>query len=150
MMVANDMDHRWVNGSLGIVKKLTEDRIYVSFGIDKVYEIEPYEFTEQEVTYRDNRIRYDTILSIKQFPLVPAYAITIHKSQGQTYNEVSCDINRCFASGQAYVALSRCVSLNGLHLKSRITSASIKVDPDVLSFYSDQIKNHSLQQQFQP
>ncbi len=144
MMVANDPEHRWVNGTLGIVKKLSEDAIYVSFGENRTYEIHLFEFDEQEVTYANGVISYEKVYSVSQYPLVPAYAITIHKSQGQTYRDVACDIDRCFASGQAYVALSRCASLSGLHLKSRITPTSIKVDREVLEFYRKQISNSVL------
>ena len=141
MMVANDPEHRWVNGTLGIVEKLTEDTIYVSFGKDRTFEIHQFEFDEQEVTYANGVISYEKVYSVSQYPVVPAYAITIHKSQGQTYRDVACDIDRCFASGQAYVALSRCASLAGLHLKSRITPTSIKVDREVLDFYREQVSN---------
>ena len=134
MMVANDPEHRWVNGTLGIVKQLTNDRILVAIN-KQICEIHPMDFTEQEITYVDGKITYEDILKIKQYPIVPAYAITIHKSQGQTYQNIVCDIDRCFASGQAYVALSRCASLNGLHLKKPISGASIRVDRSVVDFY---------------
>lgn len=146
MMVANDPEHKWVNGSMGIVKELTEDGIQVSFGENRVYDILPFEFDEQEITYVNGKIAYEKIYSIMQYPVVPAYAITIHKSQGQTYSKVACDIDRCFASGQAYVALSRCASLEGLHLKSLITPASIKVDREVLDFYREQVAKDILKQ----
>ena len=144
MMVANDPEHRWVNGSMGIVKALTQDGIQVSFGENRAYDVQPFEFDEQEITYVNGKIAYEKIYSVMQYPVVPAYAITIHKSQGQTYSKVACDIDRCFASGQAYVALSRCASLEGLHLKSMITPASIKVDRDVLDFYREQVANDIL------
>ena len=146
MMVANDPEHRWVNGTMGIVKELSKDTIQVSFGRNRVYDVTPFEFDEQEITYDNGKIVYDKIFSVMQYPVVPAYAITIHKSQGQTYSKVACDIDRCFASGQAYVALSRCASLEGLHLKSRITPASIKVDRDILDFYKQQIALDILKQ----
>ena len=142
MMVANDPAHRWVNGTLGIVKSLSEDAIYVSFGQDKVYEILRQEFDEYEIKYKNNELDYEIIYSVSQYPLIPAYAITIHKSQGQTYKNVACDVNNCFATGQAYVALSRCVSLEGLHLKSKITAGNIMVDHDIVDFYQTQLKRN--------
>lgn len=145
MMVANDPEHRWVNGTLGIVERLTEDSIYVSFGQNRTYEIHPFEFDEQEVTYINGEILYEKVFSVSQYPIVPAYAITIHKSQGQTYRNVACDVDRCFANGQAYVALSRCASLEGLHLKKRIKHSSIKVDSEILAFYKEQVSNSILQ-----
>ena len=144
MMVANDTEKRWVNGTVGIVSGLSKDSIVVSLDTGE-FELEPVEFDEQEITYVDGKISYETVYSVMQYPVVPAYAITIHKSQGQTYNNVMCDIGRCFANGQAYVALSRCASLQGLHLKSKITPASIKVDHDVLKFYREQLKDQILQ-----
>lgn len=142
MMVANDIDHRWVNGTLGIVAGLTEKGISVA--IDKrVYEIHRTEFTEQEITYVNGRIVYEDVYKVLQYPVVPAYAITIHKSQGQTYKNIVCDIDKCFASGQAYVALSRCASLEGMHLKRKVSSASIHVDRAVLDFYQSNIKSET-------
>lgn len=134
MMVANDPERRWVNGTLGIVSDLSQNRISVAIN-KQVYDITPHEFSEQEVTYEDDKLVYENILTVLQFPVIPAYAITIHKSQGQTYQNIVCDINRCFADGQAYVALSRCASLNGLHLKNPITRGSIRVNRNVLDFY---------------
>lgn len=144
MMVANDPEGRWVNGTVGIVKELSQDRIVVSFGKRRNYEIYQFEFDEQEISYIDGKITYEKVFSVMQYPIVPAYAITIHKSQGQTYDNVMCDIERCFASGQAYVALSRCASLEGLHLRSLVTPASIKVDHEVVDFYHTQLANNLL------
>ena len=144
MMVANDPGGRWVNGTLGIVRELSQDRITVSFGREKVYEIYPIEFDEQDISYADGKITYEKVFSVMQYPIVLAYAITIHKSQGQTYGNIVCDIEKCFASGQAYVALSRCVSLKGLHLKSLITRESIMVNHEVLDFYREQSANDLL------
>lgn len=140
MMVANDPEHRWVNGTLGIVNSLSDQSISVSIN-KRTYDISPYEFTEQEVTYVNGKITYENVLSVYQYPIIPAYAITIHKSQGQTYQNIVCDIDKCFANGQAYVALSRCESLRGLHLKRPISDASIHVDKSVLNFYYENIKN---------
>lgn len=139
MMVANDPEHRWVNGTLGIVNSLTNESISVAID-GRTYDIYPCDFTEQEITYKDGVIQYEDVLKIVQYPLVPAYAITVHKSQGQTFQNIVCDINQCFANGQAYVALSRCQSLNGLHLSKAISGSSIHVDKDVLNFYQSQTK----------
>lgn len=69
-----------------------------------------------------------------------AYALTIHKSQGMTYKRIACDLSNCFAPGQAYVALSRCATLEGLTMLSPIDKAVIKTDQDVLDFYHSQLK----------
>lgn len=139
MMVRNDERKRWVNGTFGIVSKLYPYMITVNIdGIE--YNIFREKFEAREAVYENGRIFYKTILEVSQFPLVLAYAITIHKSQGMTYNQVACDLSRCFAAGQAYVALSRCSSLNGLKLLHRITKTEIKFDNDVKTFYLNQKK----------
>lgn len=143
MMVANDPEHRWVNGTMGIVERLTNDAIYVSIN-RRTYEVQRYEFKEQEIIYKNGRITYEDVFSVSQYPVMLAYAITIHKSQGQTYNNLICDIEQCFTSGQAYVALSRCASLEGLHLKSQVSPTSIKVDHEVLAFYQNQMSKDLL------
>ena len=137
MMVANDPGHRWVNGTLGIIHELKDDCIYVSIN-KKTYEVPLAEFKEQEIKYINGKLTYEDVFCVSQFPLVLAYAITIHKSQGQTYQHIVCDIDNCFTSGQAYVALSRCASLEGLYLKSQVTQKNIQVDHDVLDFYLSQ------------
>lgn len=142
MLVTNDPDKRWVNGTLGIVSSLKEDEIKVS--IDGcIYDVTPFTFTQQEAVYKNGRIEYEDVLKVKQFPVVLAYAITIHKSQGMTYKRVACNISTCFASGQAYVALSRCSSLEGLFLLAEVTSDITKVDNSVKEFYLSQVNSNN-------
>lgn len=137
MMVNNDKQRRWANGKLGIISKLGIDFIKVM--IDGVeYEVERVLFTEQEAVIENGMVKYGDFISVLQFPIVLAYAITIHKSQGQTYPKIACDISSCFASGQAYVALSRCTSLEGLHLLNEVTHDSVIIDPAVVDFYLGQ------------
>lgn len=134
MMVANDHERKWVNGTLGIVSWLSEECIKVTIqGVE--YEVEKYAFKEQEATYEDGKIIYETVLEVDQYPIILAYAITIHKSQGMTYKQVACDIGDCFAPGQAYVALSRCSSLNGLFMLGKVNSKLLRVDSSVKEFY---------------
>lgn len=138
MMVTNDIDKRWVNGTLGIVSKLTDTSIEVTIDGMK-YDVTPSEFKQQEAIYQNGKIEYIPVLTVKQFPLVLAYAITIHKSQGMTYQKVACDISNTFAKGQAYVALSRCSSLDGLFLLNKISKTSVfSVDKKVKEFYQNQ------------
>lgn len=138
MMVTNDIDKRWVNGTLGIVSKLTDASIEVTIDGMK-YDVTPSEFKQQEAIYKNGKIEYIPVLTVKQFPLVLAYAITIHKSQGMTYQKVACDISNTFAKGQAYVALSRCSSLDGLFLLNKISKTSVfSVDKKVKEFYQNQ------------
>lgn len=137
MMVSNDPNGRWVNGSLGIVKTLTSNSIFVAID-GQSHQIFPETFKSQEASIDHNRIVYEDILCVQQYPLVLAYAITIHKSQGKTYTNILCDISKCFERGQAYVALSRCRSLNGLHLVNPVHIESFTVDSDVQDFIAAQ------------
>lgn len=138
MLVANDEGKRWVNGTLGIVSSLSEDEIKVSVD-GRVYDVTRVTFTEKEAVYKNGRIEYEDVLKVEQFPVILAYAITIHKSQGMTYKRVACNISACFASGQAYVALSRCSSLEGLYLLDKVTTDITKVDNVVKEFYLNQV-----------
>lgn len=137
MMVNNDKQERWVNGNLGIVSTLGPDYVRVVIN-EKEYNVERTQFTEHEATVENGRVKYIDALTVSQFPIVLAYAITIHKSQGQTYPKIACDISSCFASGQAYVALSRCTSLDGLYLLNEVTRDSTIINPEVVDFYINQ------------
>lgn len=137
MMVANDPNKRWVNGTLGIIQSLSEDSIKVTID-DVTFDIPLMTFTQREATYVKGHVEYRDVLSVEQFPVVLAYAITIHKSQGKTYPQVACDISQCFAPGQAYVALSRCTSINGLFLIEEIHGNMIHANKNVVDFYRTQ------------
>lgn len=134
MMTRNDPERRWVNGTLGIINKLGENTIFVQIN-GYTYEIGRSEFEMSEAVYENGKIMYNPIFKVKQFPMMLAYAITIHKSQGSTYQQIACDPSDCFAPGQAYVALSRCVDLKGIHLLKKLGSADIKVDSQIREFY---------------
>lgn len=136
MMVNNDENKLWVNGTLGIISYISDDILKVKInGIE--HEVHRCIFESREAEYKNGRISYEVTLKIEQFPLVLAYALTIHKSQGMTYQKIACDISNCFAPGQAYVALSRCNSLNGIHLLKPISISQIGVDADVKNFYRE-------------
>lgn len=141
MMVANDLQsHRWVNGTLGIVDHLEKDKVFVSIdGV--VHQIDRFEFTEKEARYENGRLQYETVFSVYQYPIVLAYALTIHKAQGSTYPAIACNLKGCFTPGQAYVALSRCVRMDELYLKHPLKISDIKVDDDALQFYQAHSKH---------
>ena len=134
MMVTNDRNQRWVNGTLGLISSINENEIKVTIdGYE--YEIHRERFQQSEAVYENGRISYQITCEVVQFPVILAYAITIHKSQGMTYKKIGCDINKCFEPGQAYVALSRCTNLDGLYLLDRVMLHSLHVDSEVAEFY---------------
>ncbi|SHN30518.1 ATP-dependent RecD-like DNA helicase [Mucilaginibacter sp. OK098] len=136
IMLKNDSLKRWVNGSIGIVESLSDNSVTVklndiSYTIDRAeWEVIAYQYNT-----RSKKIEAVVTGSFKQYPLKPAWAITIHKSQGQTYDKVIIDLGTgAFAHGQTYVALSRCTSLEGIVLKKQIRHQDIIVDPKVAQF----------------
>ncbi|MBQ9180640.1 AAA family ATPase [Candidatus Saccharibacteria bacterium] len=127
---------RWVNGSLGTIAGLGENAIWVEID-GREYRVEPEEWDKYEYTYNreTGELEKHTIATFRQFPIKLAYAITIHKSQGQTYDAVKVDLGRgAFATGQTYVALSRCRSLETLYLEKPLRPSDIRVDQKVIDF----------------
>lgn len=144
MMVANDQEKRWVNGTIGIIHSLYDDRIMVTIN-GTTYEVYKTDFTQREAIYENGSIVYKDMLTVMQYPIVLAYSITIHKSQGMTYQRLACDISECFAPGQAYVALSRCSSMDGLHLLTKINGTGIQPNKTVVDFYNNQLMKKAQQ-----
>ena len=137
MSLANDQDFRYQNGSLGTVLKLRENSVFVQFDNGKKVELFPHEWKVYDYTIDDNgQVKKMKIGSFEQLPLKPAYAITIHKAQGQTYEKVNV-IPSCFAAGQLYVALSRCTSIEGMHITEDIKPRYLRTSPEVLRFYEE-------------
>ena len=136
MMVSNDPSKRWVNGTLGVIEELHTDHIRVSID-GRDYDILREQFRIQEPIYdrAQKRISYRDTLIVEQFPLILCYGMTIHKAQGSTFDQVVCDLSQCSQTGQAYVALSRCTSLDGVYLLSKVSPVVLaKVDYDALTF----------------
>ncbi|MFH1154696.1 MAG: HRDC domain-containing protein [Pseudomonadota bacterium] len=139
MFLRNDASpqKRYYNGKIGTVATLSRDRITVECPDDpESIHVEPVEW--ENITYTVNpethEIQTDIIGRFKQFPLKPAWAITIHKSQGLTFDNAVIDAESAFSHGQFYVALSRCRTLGGIVLSSRIPSQGIAADDAVLDF----------------
>jgi len=139
MMIKNDNNKRWVNGSLGIVTKLTEDRIWVKLETG-THEIQKEDWEDVSYVYDLNAKKVIEVIKgkLRQFPLKTAWAITIHKSQGKTFEKITIDIGGgAFSPGQTYVALSRCKTLNGVSLNKEIKQSDIIVDKRIIAYYDN-------------
>jgi ATP-dependent exoDNAse (exonuclease V) alpha subunit len=144
MFVKNDPQRRFVNGTIGKISSLEVDEIKVVLKNEQKNEYEEIVLEKMEwevIRYTKNsdqlnRITSETIGIFVQFPIKLAWAITIHKSQGKTFERVIIDLGRgAFEYGQTYVALSRCKTLNGIILKKPIQPRDIIMDPKVLEYY---------------
>jgi hypothetical protein len=140
MMLNNDAEGRWVNGSIGEVKGLIrnqkgEDVIIADLNDDTTVEIEPFCWEIYRSFVDEGQLASEVIGTFTQYPLMLAWAVTIHKSQGKTFDNVIIDIGRgAFAHGQTYVALSRCTSLEGIVLIKPLQKKDIWTDFKVVEF----------------
>ncbi len=141
MFVKNDIrekNRRWVNGTIGIVDGFSEDHIHVKLEDGIILEVgkETWEHIEFKFNKSKRVIEENVLGSYTQFPLKLAWAVTIHKSQGLTFDHLVIDLDRgAFAAGQLYVALSRCTSMDGIHLSRPVKPSDIIVRESVLEFY---------------
>ncbi len=142
MLLNNDSLGRWINGDLGKIidikrKSYEPDSIYVELTNGKVVEVLPYTWEMYQFYFDGNKKKILTkvIGKFTQYPIKLAWAITIHKSQGLTFDKVILDVGRgTFSHGQLYVALSRCRSLEGLILKKPISRRHIFLDRRIIKF----------------
>ncbi|MGQ1948502.1 AAA family ATPase [Geofilum sp. OHC36d9] len=137
MFVKNDIERRWYNGSLGRVDSFDDSGIYVRLEDDTIHLVtkEKWENLRYKFDEANNRIIAEEIGSFHQYPLRLAWAVTVHKSQGLTFDKVVIDFTGgAFAGGQLYVALSRCRSLEGMVLKTPVRQSDIIVKREVEVF----------------
>jgi hypothetical protein len=142
MFIRNDpaeKGKRFFNGKLGTVSRLEANKIFVQCeNGDSEEEIEVQKEKWENIRYTINKstrhLESEVLGSFTQYPLRLAWAITIHKSQGLTFEKAIIDAGEAFAAGQVYVALSRCTSLDGMVLQSRIRPGSISNDPRIVEF----------------
>lgn len=136
MFIRNDPEKKYFNGKIAKIKKLEENKIIVE--TPKGKEIEVKQCTWNNIKYawnsREKKIDEDLVGEFIQFPIKLAWSVTVHKCQGLTFDNVIADLSGSFSPGQVYVALSRCRSIEGLVLKSKINRNVIKTDPNVIRF----------------
>jgi uncharacterized protein YpbB len=147
MFIKNDSapEKRYFNGKIGIVTNISRENVTVQCPNEIgeiVTEKEMWDNVNYSINEETKEIKEDIIGSFKQIPLRLAWAITIHKSQGLTFERAIIDAEASFAHGQTYVALSRCTSLEGLVLKTPITSSAIINDKTVSVFNESVEDNH--------
>ncbi len=161
IFIKNDFDRRWVNGTIGVVSGFDEieETLYVITDDGKECDVKPEHWKNIRYKYNEKKkeIEEEVLGTFSQFPVRLAWAITVHKSQGLTFSRVVIDFTGgVFAGGQAYVALSRCTSLEGIQLKKPVNRADIFVRPEIVNFAerinklrdnNDQLKSQMAEQQ---
>jgi len=140
MMLNNDFGNRWVNGTIGKVSGFTKDPegspiVKVRLNDGQQVEVAPYTWEIFRFFLKDGNLNSEAVGMFTQFPLRLAFAVTIHKSQGKTFERVIIDVgNGTFAPGQMYVALSRCTSLEGIVLRKALQKRHILLDWAVVRY----------------
>ncbi|MCL5430107.1 MAG: AAA family ATPase [Candidatus Marsarchaeota archaeon] len=144
MMLNNDPKKRWLNGSLAKIVSVLGNKLIVELDDGTCAEVLPYTWKTSKLSYdkANRKIVSDDTGSFTQYPLMLAWAVTIHKSQGKTFDRVIIDVgDGTFAHGQLYVALSRCRALEGIVLKQRLKKSYMIIDDRISEFYNKHFKN---------
>lgn len=153
MFVKNDPEKRWVNGTIGRVVNLSLKNVEIEImknGIARRYQVKKEKWPSIHYTFdeKEDKLKEEEIGSFSQYPLILAWAITIHKSQGKTLDSAIIDLGYgAFAAGQLYVALSRCRHFEKIALQKPINARDIKCDERILAFvrnYTEQQKQGAL------
>ncbi len=152
VFIKNDPDHRWVNGTVGRVSALASDMLDVTLESGETHRLKQEIWSNIKYTFNPatKEIVEEELGSFTQYPVKLAWALTVHKSQGLTFNSAIIDLGHgAFAGGQTYVALSRCRSFEGMTLASTIADRDIFVNPTITqfsrSFNDDELINDALE-----
>lgn len=147
MLIRNDTENpkRYINGSIAKIKGLEKNKIIIEFDDvtkpDLTIRKEIWENIQYSYNKDQKKITEEIIGTFEQFPIRLAWAITVHKSQGLQFDKVIADLGNSFASGQVYVALSRCTTSTGLILRTKLNKYAIKTDPRVIEFAKKETPN---------
>ncbi len=147
MLLNNDQRRRWVNGTLGTIKAISTDIHGIPCIIvellhnQKLVSIYKHTWETFNFTFEGKEIVSEKVGSFTQYPMRLAWAITIHKSQGKTFDNILIDLGTgSFAVGQTYVALSRCTSFSGISLLNNIKKTDIKTTSAIAGFLAQTIE----------
>ncbi|MGB0935436.1 MAG: ATP-dependent DNA helicase [Alphaproteobacteria bacterium] len=151
MLANNDPEGRWINGTMGKVQRIiqhgNDDVVVVKLESGKTVDVMRHKWDIFKFVLEDENVTSESVGSYSQYPLILAWAITIHKSQGKTFEQAVIDFSTgTFSAGQAYVALSRCTSLEGITLKRPLVREDIWIEPSILAFTS-QMKTQEISKQ---
>ena len=154
IFIRNEKDGRWCNGTIGKVTRLEDARVFVSLENGDEVTVLPEIWENMQYTYneKEKKVEEKVLGTFMQIPIKPAWALTVHKSQGLTFNHVVLDfVGGAFSGGQTYVALSRCTSLEGITLLKPLSERDIIVNMAVVEFsrqFNDrQIINEAMEQE---